>query len=41
MKDLLAKRYGDRGAATLDVSLAAILLGITLVAAVTLVGGAW
>ena len=28
----------DRGAATLDVSLGAILLGITLLAAVTLFG---
>jgi Flp pilus assembly pilin Flp len=30
---------GDRGAATLDVGLAAILLGVTVVAAVTLIGG--
>nr|BFE65593.1 hypothetical protein GCM10020063_101190 [Dactylosporangium thailandense] len=29
---------GDRGAATLDVGLGAILLGVTLVAAVTLFG---
>ncbi|WP_433079895.1 hypothetical protein ACQP1P_41455 [Dactylosporangium sp. CA-052675] len=29
---------GDRGAATLDIGLGAILLGITLVAAVTLFG---
>lgn len=29
----------DRGAATLDVGLAAVLLGVTTVAAVTLLGG--
>ena len=30
---------GDRGAATLDVGLAAIRLGVTVVAAVTRIGG--
>ena len=29
----------DRGAATVDVGLAAILVGVTTVAAVTLIGG--
>ncbi|MGI5236687.1 hypothetical protein [Dactylosporangium sp. CA-139066] len=33
------KLRGDRGAATVDVGLAAVLLGITLVAAITLIGG--
>jgi hypothetical protein len=30
---------GDRGAVTMDIGLAAVLAGITLVAAITLIGG--
>ncbi|MFI5911232.1 hypothetical protein [Dactylosporangium sp. NPDC051541] len=46
MKLLLAKLVArttgnDRGAATLDVGLGAVLLGITVVAAITLFGEAW
>jgi Flp pilus assembly pilin Flp len=40
MMTLIAKLLrGDRGAATVDVGLAAVLVGVTLVAAVTLIGG--
>jgi hypothetical protein len=31
----------DRGAAALDLSLGAVLLGVTLVAAITLFGASW
>lgn len=44
MTNLIARLHArlvrdDRGAATLDVGLAAILVGVTSVAAVTLIGG--
>ncbi|MEV0127925.1 hypothetical protein AB0H83_05585 [Dactylosporangium sp. NPDC050688] len=44
MINLIAKLHArlvreDRGAATLDVGLAAILVGVTAVAAITLIGG--
>jgi Flp pilus assembly pilin Flp len=44
MTNLIAKLHArlvrdDRGAATLDVGLVAVLVGITSVAAVTLIGG--
>jgi Flp pilus assembly pilin Flp len=44
MTNLIAKLHArlvrdDRGAATLDVGLAAVLVGVTSVAAVTLIGG--
>jgi Flp pilus assembly pilin Flp len=44
MTNLIAKPHAplvrdDRGAATLDVGLAAVLVGVTTVAAITLLGG--
>ncbi|MEV4132485.1 hypothetical protein AB0J72_10000 [Dactylosporangium sp. NPDC049742] len=44
MTNLIARLHArlvrdDRGAATLDVGLVAVLVGITSVAAVTLIGG--
>lgn len=44
MTNLIARLHArlvrdDRGAATLDVGLAAILVGVTSVAAITLIGG--
>ncbi|MEV4514883.1 hypothetical protein AB0K00_38725 [Dactylosporangium sp. NPDC049525] len=44
MTNLIAKLHArlvrdDRGAATLDTGLVAVLLGVTMVAAVTLIGG--
>jgi Flp pilus assembly pilin Flp len=41
MTKLIAKLQlrGDRGAATVDLGLAAVLVGITLVAAITLIAG--
>ena len=44
MTNLIAKLHArlvrdDHGAATLDVGLAAILLGVTTVATITLIGG--
>lgn len=44
MTNLIAKLHtrlirDDRGAATFDVGLAAVLVGVTAVAAVTLIGG--